>query len=525
MMKIAVLIWFASGVFLASSAAARAESKWEVLVAFLGSTETDPEYQRDIDRNVAELVALPADRNFKLTVYREFPSRQITWVRPQLTTTAKFAPTALFFAPELVSPASLPGKVTVKTVVPGTPSIFGDSGVLKPLLQKAFSKESRHRVLLMYGHGLGPAGLRGISTRNLRDSIQAAIPPRPATLKPLDLLFLDSCLMGSVEVAYEFRKLATYFIANQDAEFSSGLPYDTFATFSKAHDDLETPILDLAERFLESYTFTKNGSQREAVFSSAATISVTDTDRLEELANAIRAALTAHGRLKPLARTGLGKKLARYRMQDTGLVDLGRLAEHFRKDSGTPVEARAAWTRVALLLEMTGPDRWKLKSQPRILLDAPAAQSGIVFGYDGYTRGFQGDTDTVARIPETLRPTRWLHLPDEDRGPWPGKAIQQRIYVTPFFPGAKEFNYRWVRWPDGEVFGPIQNIVRDSETEYRMRLAEHAPSPIVLAGYTQGIGSTSERYTGLSVLDPATGNAGMSYVDLEWNQVTGWSEF
>jgi hypothetical protein len=89
-----------------------------------------------------------------------------------------------------------------------------------------------------------------------------------------ELLIMDACFMGTVEVAYELRNVCDYLLMSPTEIAASGFPYE------KAVNYLTEPIIDplaIAVLFFNYYNEQKNALQ-------SAAISVIQTRYLEELA-------------------------------------------------------------------------------------------------------------------------------------------------------------------------------------------------------------------------------------------------
>jgi len=70
----------------------------------------------------------------------------------------------------------------------------------------------------------------------------------------LDIMAFDACLMGMVEVAYEFRNLADYFVASMNYVQLNGWDYEQL--FSNMHEDMDESLLtpaDLSFHIVDSY--------------------------------------------------------------------------------------------------------------------------------------------------------------------------------------------------------------------------------------------------------------------------------
>ena len=106
--------------------------------------------------------------------------------------------------------------------------------------------------------------------------------------KPLDLLGMDACLMGNLEVAYQARPYVKYIVASEESEPNEGWPYT--AVLRKL---VETPSLapaDLAfyivAAYIKSYVEMKyRGPVTQSAF-DLSRISIV-TEPLDKLANAL----------------------------------------------------------------------------------------------------------------------------------------------------------------------------------------------------------------------------------------------
>lgn len=95
----------------------------------------------------------------------------------------------------------------------------------------------------------------------------------------LDFLIFDSCLMGCVEVAYQFRNIADYFCASPTEVLANGFPYTHIMDplFRLAAD---AAVKEVADLYFYYYA---------ASSSPYATISVVDCSKLDNLASACKA--------------------------------------------------------------------------------------------------------------------------------------------------------------------------------------------------------------------------------------------
>lgn len=90
-----------------------------------------------------------------------------------------------------------------------------------------------------------------------------------------DYIIFDACYMGGIECAYELRNKAKYIISSPAEIYSFGFPYQDIIPYLFSD---EPKVKDIAEAF---YTFYNDNESY-----NNATISVVDTEYLEELATA-----------------------------------------------------------------------------------------------------------------------------------------------------------------------------------------------------------------------------------------------
>ena len=143
---------------------------------------------------------------------------------------------------------------------------------------------SEYYGLILWSHGTSwlPAGgqLRAFGDdkgRQLNISELAdALPIR------FDFILFDTCLMGSVEVAYELRNKAAYILAPSTEAIADGFPYELIVPELL---NFEPNLKQVAQTYFNFYN-----NQRDAYRS--ATISLIDPSELEALAAEIKKILT-----------------------------------------------------------------------------------------------------------------------------------------------------------------------------------------------------------------------------------------
>src|SRR5205085_2955495 len=102
---------------------------------------------------------------------------------------------------------------------------------------------AKHYMLVLSGHGSGAVGdfltgnkrAVGLTIPELREALTAiqdhfrekTHEDRPyLNDEKIDILGLDSCVMGMVEVAYEVRNYVSYLVGAEGFEPNTGWPYD-----------------------------------------------------------------------------------------------------------------------------------------------------------------------------------------------------------------------------------------------------------------------------------------------------------
>jgi hypothetical protein len=99
-----------------------------------------------------------------------------------------------------------------------------------------------------------------------------------------DFLLMDDCFMASVEVMYQMRDVADYFIVSPTEIMIDGFPYDKVvpALFADWDADIERALSNVAADFVEAYRTEAIGDR------PSATIAVVKSAEMANLAEAIR---------------------------------------------------------------------------------------------------------------------------------------------------------------------------------------------------------------------------------------------
>lgn len=477
---------------------------WDVAVVFLGRQEP-ADFQADIDRNLLELAKLSPNARFRLSLLRQFPDR---------VTSAFFDGTSrsgsrwdALFANAPLAGVVVPG--VISSMAAGR-TVMDEPALLGGFFRRAFARPNARRLLVIYGHGEGFRGLTEKPLLELQKNLESTIPSRVGA-KALDLLWFDSCFMASLEVLTQLRNLSHFFLAAEDAEFSAGVPFDSFAELEDGPDDPRAMALFFAGRFLESYSFIEKGSQTGAVSTSSATIAVVESARLERVLPLFRPFVAT---LKTSDVARLLRAQPKMTMERPLLLDFGRLLWMIARDGRNTILTKAAQP-LATAFEIGR--TMQAQRSPRLLLSAPVPNSRVMFGFGDWTRGFEADPSLNWTAP--LQPTGYQAGPSQRR--WPVRTINKRIYVQPFQPGVDVFNAVFLDANDKILGAPIRaRRFRD----IHFFSATRAENPVLFAGHTVGLGAQSDRYTGLNVADPTMGLPGLDYIETDFFKLTGWGQ-
>jgi hypothetical protein len=171
------------------------------------------------------------------------------------------------------------------------PHNSSDPAVMKQVIndiQTAYPAQTYGLILWSHATGWIPPNHGGIKVRSFGDDngskmdikhLKEALPDN------LDFIMFDACSMASVEVLYEIKEKATYFISSPGEVISNGMPY-TLMT-----NDLFNPSSQGYQRIAQKYYDHYN--QKSGLFRSA-TISVIDARQLTDLARTSQQLLTNH---------------------------------------------------------------------------------------------------------------------------------------------------------------------------------------------------------------------------------------
>jgi Clostripain family len=478
------------------SANVMAETKWEVASIFLGSQE-DQEFQKDIDQNILEISTLNPSSILNLSIYREMPEK-----------TYSYFPAA---KPESKSSLGdlLSGNSLKEYKIPGKYSL-SQRQKLKDVLKKAFQDPQAKKMLVIYGHGDGPLGLKDMRVTELHTLLNE--------LKiKLDIIWFDACFLSNIEFLYQLRNFSSYMIASEEAEFSSGLPFGSLEDLPQFSNSKDAAIM-LAKAFIDSYSYVKNGKQKMSVTSSSATISVIDNAEVKNFAQQLVKVLPIIEKLPAKDKESLKARLTRhFSMDNIELIDLGSLlieVRAFNKDAIADQEL----TKLIRLLNIESVK--KLKTNPRLKISIPAPGAQMVFGFNNWENGFESEYKENDFFSEILKTTKFINGPQQQS--WPVKSYNsQSTLLAPFAPQVDSFHYYFIDSTGKRVLTPVNSFVRTFDIVEDSLEVKKEGSLLVYTAYTQRVGKKAERYTGLSITH-FNAAASMDYFELEFNQLTKW---
>ncbi len=468
-----------------------AETKWEVAVVFRGEQEDD-QFQKDIDDNILELARNNLGANLKIGLYREMNSGSYTYL-PDGKNGNEITLGNLLYRQDLNQ-----FKVTGAFQKNSTSDL---GSFLKNFYQDPYSK----KALIIYSHGKGSDGLRGLSTIELKNTLNSSAPH-------LDLLWLDACFMANLEFLYELRQASDYTVASEEAEFTSGLPFQTLSLLPSFSSGLEA-ALSLSKNYIESYSYIKNGKQRNYVSVSSATISVIENKKLQAFAMGMKDVSFFLKSIPEELKSKLNRALTnKASMDDKTLIDIGTFLIKLREETNT-IDNKL--TNLIRLLNVDSVK--KLKTNPRIHIQSPVTNAKLVYGFNNWTAGTKTDFSKSDVFQSILKNEGFVAGPRNSD--WPLKNMKSnKMTLTPFAPGINTFNYYFLD-SNGKLLSEALSISRTHDIVETT--AENNLSPLIYTAYTQEIGKNAERYTGLNISMPGTVPS-LDYFELEFNQLVQW---
>ena len=446
------------------SANVMAETKWETAVIFLGAHE-DHEFQLDVDKNLKEISGIKSSAFLSVATYREAPSR-------------------------------------------------ADRNQLIPFLKKSFKDPKSKKMLVIYGHGIGPDGMKDASSNEIKNFLLES------NIK-FDLLWFDSCFLSNIEFLFEMRKSSQYTIASEEAEFSSGLPFESLSELPRFESSEEGAVF-LARSFIDSYSYIKNGKQKDSVASTSATISVIKNSELDSFINQFSKVSKIIADLDVSKKEQLKKTLNRnFGMQNAELVDLGHFLIELRKLINDPVRD----SQLTMLIRLLNIDSIKkLRSNPVIRITAPEAGAHMVFGFNHWENGHQSEYLDNPLFSQILSAKTFA--PGINNRKWPVKTFTApTTLINPFAPGIESFDYYFVSADKLRLLTKETVSLTSAQDVVEIpRSKNTAGSFLIYSAYTQQVGKKAERYTGVNIT-LFESVPSMDYFELEFNRLLSWLKF
>ena len=132
------------------------------------------------------------------------------------------------------------------------------------------------------------------------DEIQQTIASRFSSSNKLGFIGFDACLMGAVEVAYEFRDLASYMAGSMNSEGGNGWDYTyLFSNIGAANITPAAFVSAIVDQYQNQYKNTGSGETQSAIDLSQITLLKT---RIDELAVALAGWVAPGGTINTTAK-------------------------------------------------------------------------------------------------------------------------------------------------------------------------------------------------------------------------------
>jgi hypothetical protein len=203
-----------------------------------------------------------------------------------------------------------------------------------------------HYMLLFWGHATGPFGM-------FRDGNQRTFVAQTLTLpelrtvlsrtkralkRPIDIVLFKDCFMGTLESAYEIRKLAQFLITSQSLVPVHGWPYQDILGHVGQSADVEATAMGIVNDLGRYYSVpTNRGTNRDVPFS------LIDLTKLPMLVPPLKSVIS--GVVQALTggsdRAKVREALAAATPGDSALVDIGALTRRLEDLGDGDLEAAA----------------------------------------------------------------------------------------------------------------------------------------------------------------------------------------
>jgi hypothetical protein len=325
--------------------------------------------------------------------------------------------------------------------------------------------------------------------------------------------------MSNLEFLYEIRNHANYIVASEDAEFSSGLPFNALEELPQKND-VKTGIIDLANDFIISYSYILKGKQKNNVDTSSATISVINTTNLSNFVANLSKVKPILDSLSSETKDAFLKSVGKnFRMDNDELIDLGQFLISLRKITKNKVDDKI----LTDLIRKIGIDSIsQLKTNPRVKIsfseEAAKTDQILVYGFNNWKNGSEIDYKKHAeKFNNIIRPDGFIEV--NNGVSWPYKKIKTNsIYLNPYGPNVNQFDY-FIYDTTKQTIISRDSFKRDSDTV--VKFGNTSDDIISFTAYTQKIGTNAEKYTGINILLPYVGPK-LDYYDLEIYSIINW---
>ncbi len=442
-------------------ASALAGTSWDIGIIFI-TKNTDGKFQKDVEKNILEISKIKSNTDLNLNIFKISNDQ--------------------------------------------------DEKLTSKKLKLLFKTNNRKKALIVYSHGAGPYGLRDYPTLQFKSQFLKGIPQ-------LDFIWLDSCFMSNLEFLYEIRNHANYIVASEDAEFSSGLPFNALEELPKSND-VKTGIIALANDFISSYSYLLKGKQKNSVDISSATISVINTGNLDRFVKNLSQVRPIIDSLPVEAKDAFLKSASlKLKMDNEELIDLGSFLISLRKIIKNKNDDK---TLTDLIRKIGINSVSELKTNPRIKISIPENKENIdqmlIYGFNNWKNGHEND---YKKYPEKfngiLKPDGFIEV--NNGVLWPFKKIRSNnIYLNPYGPNINQFDYFIYDNSNQKVLSK-NSFMRDSDTV--IKIGSDPEAIISYTAYTQKIGANAEKYTGINILLPYSAPK-LDYYDLEIYSILNW---
>jgi len=262
-------------------------------------------------------------------------------------------------------------KLHPETLAPGS-LVLGETNTSDPATLRSFLEDSirafpaERTWLVVTGHGDDWMGLapdasdplgRPLPLAGFRDALAAATTGALAEVRAvvpgsprLDVVQLDACRMGSIEVATELAPVADHLVASQENEPSAGHPYGAFYALAQNHlgSAPRTAAAEVVLDYVRAYNPTLSTRPGRYVGTSITAVAL-DLQRLGALTEAMAALSREIRASRPAGLSCAEIDTLRAALAERGTVEPDAAVGMPDDASEEPLAARAAVDLVALL--------------------------------------------------------------------------------------------------------------------------------------------------------------------------------